>query len=312
MRDVVSADGLEGAARLHTPVMAAGRISGSALAALLLAWSVPWACFALNAAVSAVAALLVLGVAPSAGASSRWRASGASGEGGGQLLGHLRRTPAVTVPLVLLLCFALFGWNVDVLIPVLVDNQLNAGPEAFGMLVSAMSFGILCGSLTTAVRGRSGPGPLSALLVAFGMTLVPLAAVNHLHAGLAAFWLIGACGGGFLSIANSSVQTAVDPRMQGRVAALYGVIIVGSRTVGGPILGWMIDTFGSRAALASVGAATMCFAGLRSSGSPDTRRDDAAGSPQTEDEARSTPLQPDWSVAWRPTPLTWLSGNAVS
>ena len=156
VRDVVSADGLEGAARLHTPVMAVGRISGSALAALLLALSVPWACFALNAAVSVAAALLVLGVSPSAGASSRSLASEAGGEDG-HLLVHLRRTPAVTVPLVLLLCFSLFGWNVDVLIPVLVDNQLHAGPEAFGMLVSVMSFGILCGSLTAAVRGRSGP-----------------------------------------------------------------------------------------------------------------------------------------------------------
>ena len=50
VRDVVTAEGLEGAARLHTSVMSSGRIVGGGLAALLLGLSVPWACFATNGA----------------------------------------------------------------------------------------------------------------------------------------------------------------------------------------------------------------------------------------------------------------------
>ena len=99
------------------------------------------------------------------------------------------------------------------------------------------------------------------LLAAFGVTLVPLGAVGHISAGLVAFWLVGASGGGFLSLANSAVQVAVDPRLQGRVAAAYGVVVVGSRTVGGPLLGWMADVFGSRTTLAVVGLGTACLAG---------------------------------------------------
>ncbi len=255
VRDVVTADQLDGAARLHTPVMAVGRISGGSLSALLLGFSVPWACFAANAISALGATLLVLRVVPTTVA-----VSPAARAAGGRLVGYLRRTPAVTIPLALLCCFSLFGWNVEVLIPVLVDEQLGSGPAMFGLLVSAMSVGSLCGSVLAASRARQGLGTVAALLAAFGAALVPLAAVGNIAAGLAAFWLAGACGGGFLSLVNSAVQTAADPRLQGRVVAVYGVVFVGSRAVGGPLLGWMADTAGSRTALAAVGLGTVTLA----------------------------------------------------
>ena len=60
VRDVVSAGGLESATRLFTPLSTVGRIAGSALAALMLTLSMPWACFALNSAAAATTTLLVL------------------------------------------------------------------------------------------------------------------------------------------------------------------------------------------------------------------------------------------------------------
>ena len=90
------------------------------------------------------------------------------------------------------------------------------------------------------------------------------AAVQHLAVGLAVFFVVGVCGGGFLSLANSSVQTAADPRLQGRVAAMYGVVFVGARAVGGPLLGWLVDAFGSSTALVAVGLGTTACALLSS------------------------------------------------
>ncbi len=57
-------------------------------------------------------------------------------------------------------------------------------------------------------------------------------------------------------MANSSVQLAADPGLQGRVAAAYGVVFVGARAVGGPLLGWMVDALGSQQALVVVGVGT--------------------------------------------------------
>ena len=257
VRDVVTVEGLDSAAGLHTSVMSSGRIAGGAVSALVLGLSVPWACFAGNSLASLGATLLVLRVVPTTGVVS----SAARAEGG-RLLGYLRRAPDVTIPLALLCCFSLFGWNLEVLVPVLIDEQLRTGPAVFGLLVLVMSVGSLAGSVAVASARREGLGTLTALLALFGATIVPLAAAQNIAVALAVFFLVGAGGGGFLSLANSSVQTAADPRLQGRVAAVYGVVFVGSRAIGGPLLGWLVDNFGSRVSLAAVGLGTVACAAV--------------------------------------------------
>jgi len=257
VRDVVIADGIDRAARLHTSVMSTGRFLGSGAAWLFLSLAASWACFAVNGAVSLIAATLVLRVVPTtATTSAEARAAG------GRVIGYLLRTPAVTIPLALLCSFTLFGWNLEVLLPVLADDQLQGGASAFAILAQAMSIGSLIGSVIMAASKREGLGSLAILLAVFGAFVVPLAAVSHLVAGMVAIFAVGVFGGGFLSLSNASVQTAADPRLQGRVSAVYGVVFVGARAVGGPILGWMVDSFGSRVALVAVGVGTAACAAL--------------------------------------------------
>ena len=62
VRDVVLADGIDRAARLHTSVMSIGRFLGSGAAWLFLSLSAAWACFAVNGVTSLLAAMLVLRV----------------------------------------------------------------------------------------------------------------------------------------------------------------------------------------------------------------------------------------------------------
>ena len=251
VRDVVIADGVDRAARLHTSVMSVGRFLGSGAAWLFLSLSLSWACFAVNGAVSLLASMLVLRVVPTTGAvSAEARAAG------GRVLGYLMRTPAVTIPMALLCSFTLFGWNLAVLLPVVADKQLESGAGTFAILAQVMAVGSLIGSVMMAASRLDGLRSLAILLAVFGAAVLPLATVNHLVAGAAAILVVGFIGGGFLSLSNASVQTAADPRLQGRVSAVYGVVFVGARAVGGPILGWMVDTFGSRVALVAVAAVT--------------------------------------------------------
>jgi len=257
VRDVVLADGIDRAARLHTSVMSIGRFLGSGAAWLFLSLSAAWACFAVNAVTSLLAAMLVLRVVTTtATASKTARAAG------GRVLGYLLRTPAVTIPMALLCSFTLFGWNLAVLLPVVADKQLASGAGTFAVLAQVMAVGSLIGSVMMAASKLEGARSLAILLAVFSAAMVPLAAVNHLLAGVAVIFVVGTFGGGFLSLSNGSVQTAADPRLQGRVSAAYGVVFVGARAVGGPILGWMVDAFGSRTALVAVGAITAACAGL--------------------------------------------------
>ena len=257
VRDVVVADGVDRAARLHTSVMSVGRFLGSGAAWLFLSLTLPWACFAVNGATSLVASMLVLRVVPTtATVSAEARAAG------GRVLGYLMRTPTVTIPLALLCSFTLFGWNLAVLLPVVADKQLESGAGTFAILAQVMAVGSLIGSVMMAASKLEGLRNLAILLAVFGAAVLPLATVSHLVAGMAAIFVVGLIGGGYLSLSNASVQTAADPRLQGRVSAVYGVVFVGARAVGGPILGWMVDAFGSRVALVTVGAVTAACAGL--------------------------------------------------
>ena len=255
VRDVVMADRIDRAARLHTSVMSVGRFLGSGAAWIFLSLTASWACFAVNGATSLLAAMLVLRVVPTTAATTaEARAAG------GRVLGYLLRTPAVTIPMALLCSFTLFGWNLAVLLPVVADKQLDSGGGTFAVLAQVMAVGSLIGSVMMAASKLEGARSLAVLLAVFGVLMTPLAAVNHLVAGIGVIFVVGTFGGGFLSLSNGSVQSAADPRLQGRVSAAYGVVFVGARAVGGPVLGWMVDAFGSRVALVAVGIGTTAFA----------------------------------------------------
>jgi MFS family permease len=63
-----------------------------------------------------------------------------------------------------------------------------------------------------------------------------------------------------ISGCNAVVQLATVPAMRGRVLALLAVVFLGSTPIGGPVTGWISETFGARWAL-GLGAATSLVAG---------------------------------------------------
>ena len=255
VRDVVSAGGLESAARLRAPVSKIGRIAGSVLAALLLGLSMSWGCFALNSAVSVAATWLVLRMPQSVGVVQR----GAE-KADRWVLGYLKCTPAVTVPLLLLSCFSLFAYNVKVVAQLMVDTQMHAGPGTFGLLMLALNVGKLCGSVAVVWLGHSKPGTACVLLAVSGLTVTPVAVSGDIYTGLVSFWLLGLTGGAFMSFAKAAMQVAVDSRLQGRMTAARGLITSCARAVGALLMGWTADTHGIQTALIAAGVATMCFA----------------------------------------------------
>ena len=48
----------------------------------------------------------------------------------------------------------------------------------------------------------------------------------------------------FLATANTTLQLNSDPAMRGRVMAVYGLLFLGSTPIGGPLLGWISETWG--------------------------------------------------------------------
>lgn len=71
---------------------------------------------------------------------------------------------------------------------------------------------------------------------------------------------MGAASVVFASTANSTLQMETAPAMRGRVMALFGVVFLGSTPIGGPLMGYVAEHMGTRAAMAIAGAVTLIAA----------------------------------------------------
>ena len=73
--------------------------------------------------------------------------------------------------------------------------------------------------------------------------------------------LVGISAQTLMTTANGVVQMTTDPKLRGRVMAIYMAIFMGGTPIGAPIVGWVADAFGPRWAL-GVGAASGFAAAL--------------------------------------------------
>ncbi|HKH23830.1 MAG TPA: hypothetical protein VKA42_00095, partial [Acidimicrobiales bacterium] len=64
-----------------------------------------------------------------------------------------------------------------------------------------------------------------------------------------------------ISGSNAVVQLQADPRMRGRVLALFAMLFLGSTPIGGPIVGWVSDVTNPRVAV-GVGAVATALAAV--------------------------------------------------
>jgi MFS family permease len=176
--------------------------------------------------------------------------------GKGQLREGLRYVagkPELIWPIVLVGFIGTFGFNFPIWLSAFANKVFDSGAGTYGLLNSLMAGGSLLGALLAARRTRTRLRMLVAAALVFGL-LEALAAVAP------AYWMfalllvpIGIFGLTFNTTANATVQLATDPVMRGRVMSLYMMVFVGGTPIGGPVMGWVTDTYGARIGFLSGG-----------------------------------------------------------
>ena len=76
-----------------------------------------------------------------------------------------------------------------------------------------------------------------------------LAGAPGLFVALALLVGLGIANISFNTLARTLLQLSAEPTMQGRVIALHAMVFLGSTPIGGPIIGWVCEQFGSRVGL---------------------------------------------------------------
>jgi MFS family permease len=243
---------------LTSTLVTSAKLIGPALAAILVATvGIGW-CFVLNAA-SFVGVLLAL-----------WAMDGDAlhnsapvARGKGQLRAGLRYAWSVDdlrVPLLLMAVVGTLSFNFQVLLPLLAQRELGGTETTYAVLTSIFSVGSVAGSLALARRKVVDTAFLGRMSVLFGVASMGLVvAPTVLTAGAVAI-VAGYAGIGVLSGSNAVIQLTAVPEMRGRMLALFAVVFLGSTPIGGPIAGWMAETYGTRSGLA-LGAVAALAAG---------------------------------------------------
>jgi MFS family permease len=240
MIDLVGREDLSDAIALNSSGFNLARVVGPALAAATIArLGIAW-CFFLNAAsfVAVLIGLFMMTLPP--WEARRHRTS--PWQGVVQVMRYMRDTPAVRSLMLMVTVYSILAAPLLALMPVVARDMFRLGAGGYGLLLSFLGVGGLCGALglaavgyrvsrTRLLMGASMVWPV--LLIAFSFTRVPWVGYVLLLAIGCTMILNGA-------IANGLLQSIVPDALRGRIMAAYGLVVVGLAQVVGAFTGGVV------------------------------------------------------------------------
>jgi len=243
--EMVGKEDLTNAIALNSTAFNIARIIGPAVAGILVAVTGEAGCFWINAVsyLAVIWALTRITAEPPA-------ETGAPARGWSTIRDGIRYaldTPALRNLLILLGVTAGFGFQYMVLLPVYASDILHAGPEAYGLMVSAFGLGSLLAALWMTRRqdrwalrrnlliGLS-TGGIGLTVFAWSRTLT----LNLTGGFLSGFGLIL-----YVASTNMLLQLTTEDRYRGRVMSLYMLMFVGTAPAGALLAGAVAERFGA-------------------------------------------------------------------
>ncbi len=260
--DLVRADELPSAVALNSVAINGARAVGPAIAGVLVAAVGPWLVFMLNALsyVGILAALL------------RWRREHAKStlpaerffsaiRVGMRFVTHTRALQIVLIRGSAFFIFASATWS---LFPLIVRQELQRGPEIYGLLLTCIGVGAVAGAILlprvrakvsrdTLVAGASALYALAALALAH-LPYIPLLAVAMVATGVA--WI------SILSALQVSAQMTLPAWVRARGLAAFVVVFMGGMAIGSILWGQVATRIGIPAALTVAALGTWVAIGL--------------------------------------------------
>jgi MFS family permease len=262
--EMVGKADLQNAIALNSAVFNLARITGPAVAGLVISWVGTAAAFGVNAA-SYAAVLISLRLMRL----SELRPAGRVRRARGQLragLSYVRSQPELWTTMLLVLFVATFGMNFQVTNALMSRQVFGTGAQAFGIASAVFAGGALAGALLAARRRRAGLRLLIWTSLAFGVLEVATALMPTFWSFLVLLVPTGLAVLSFTTAANATTQLATREDMRGRVMGLYMLVFLGGAPFGSPLAGLIAEAFGPRMSMVFGGgvslAATIAVAAL--------------------------------------------------
>ena len=255
--ELVDEDRIQHAVGLTGAITAIGRVLGTLCAGALIAASgIGW-CFVATAIGYLIAlATLLLMRSDALHITEVVRETGSARAG----LRYAWRVPELRITLSMTAILATFGFNHQVLVPLLADHTFDGGVGAYTLLYTAIGVGSVFGALAVARHREIDVRFLAGAIIAFGLANGLLAISPNLALAAVAGVATGVTASLFVTASTALLQQRCAPAMRGRVMALAAIVLLGGLPIGAPIIGWIADFAGPRAGVA-VGSMAAVLAG---------------------------------------------------
>ncbi len=253
--EMVPVEHVNNAVSLNSALMTLSRVVGPALAGLLVT-TVGYGWAFLGDGLSYIAVLIGLWMMRT----SELRPAPVTPKAKGQIragLRYVRSVPELFVPLVMMAVVGTLSYNFQTVFPLFVTRDLHGSDATFTVIFSVTSVGSLVGALIAARRSIVSVDRVSYAALAYGVTMGMMAVAPTVPVAAVIAVLLGLSSITFLVASTAIVQTLSAPEIRGRVLALQAMLFLGSTPVGGPIVGWVADEFGSRWSVALGGIAAL-------------------------------------------------------
>jgi MFS family permease len=169
--------------------------------------------------------------------------------------------PTILWSVVILAFVSTFGMTLPVLLVSFADTIFKTGAAGYGLYSSAAAVGALAGALLSTRRMTVRLRSIMLFAGLFGLALIATGLAPLPGVFLVFLVCIGVTRLLFATGAESIVQLSTNRAIRGRVMSLYSMVLLGGQALGGPLIGWVAETWGVREAMIVAGVVPALAAG---------------------------------------------------
>jgi MFS family permease len=244
VNELVGPKHLRNAITINSSVFQLGGLIGPAIAGGLIAAIGGGPAFAVNAVACAVTVFMLTRLDTSAltPITPAPRSKGQLQEG----VRYASAKPAIRWPIVLMGFLAVFALTMPVLLAAYTKQVFHQGAAGYGLFNSLLASGALVGALLTTRRSVIR---LRTVVVCGGIWAAIQTVASFMPSEFAFGVVLVAIGFSnqfFFMAANPLIQTSSRTSVRGRVMAVWILVLLGGQGIGGPFMGWIVDTMGPR------------------------------------------------------------------
>ena len=258
--ELVGGDHVKNAVSLNATANNLARVVGPSIAGILIAGIGIAFCFFLNALsyIATITMLRRMNVNELHSVPPRDKKPGELAEG----FRYVMSSPLIKKTLLMMAVIGTFAYEFQISLPILAQQTFHGDAASYAVLMSALGVGSVIGGLFSAGRHKIAPHHLIIFAVLFGASMIATSLMPTLTLATASMLVVGFFSINVTSLGNTMLQLESAPEMRGRVMSLWGVAMIGSTPIGGPVIGLIGEYMGGRWSVAAGGIAAVATAAV--------------------------------------------------